>query len=185
MRPGCCRLREKGKKDENRIDVWPIKLINMDHNNPCMASAMSKCVTLALLLVVAFLAVPPAAATEGGGYTVRPSTSDDPVTTQGISDSIEQGETNKHQFYVEDGVACLEVYLDWGSTSDSLTLTVYAPSGSKIGTFRDSSDGMTDGKIHIDIDPDGNHVDQGTWTFDVYGEKISSQRNYTLALYQH
>ena len=77
------------------------------------------------------------------------------------------------------------MYLNWGSTSDSLALTIYTPSGSTIGTFRDSSDGMTDGKIHIDIDPDGNYVDQGTWTLDVYGEKVSSERSYTLNLYQH
>jgi len=139
----------------------------------------------ALLLVVAFLAVPPVSAREGDGYTVRPSTSDDPVTTLRLSDTISQGETNRHQFYVGSGVAYLEVYLNWGSISDSLTLTIYTPSGSKIGTFRDNADGTTDGKIHIDIDQDSGNVSQGTWTFDVYGEKVSSQRNYTFNLYQH
>lgn len=44
---------------------------------------------------------------------------------------------------------------------------------------------MMDGKIHIDIDPDGNYVDRGTWTLDVYGEKVSSERSYTLNLYQY
>ncbi|GLI47415.1 hypothetical protein MBOURGENBZM_22070 [Methanoculleus bourgensis] len=44
---------------------------------------------------------------------------------------------------------------------------------------------MTDGKIHIDIDPDGGYVSQGTWTFDEYDEKVSSQRNYTLNLYPY
>ena len=139
----------------------------------------------ALLLVVAFLAVPPVSAGEGDGYTVRPSTSDDPVTTLRLSDSVGPDETNRHQFYVGSGVAYLEVYLNWGSTSDSLTLTIYTPSGSKIGTFRDNADGTTDGKIHIDIDQDSGNVSQGTWTFDVYGEKVSSQRNYTFNLYQH
>ena len=138
-----------------------------------------------LLLVVAFLAVPPVSATEGDGYTIRPSTSDDPVTTLRLSDTVSQGETNRHQFYVGSGVAYLEVYLNWGSTSDSLALTVYAPSGSKIGTFRDNADGAVNGKIHIDIDPDSGYISQGTWTFDVYGERVSSQRNYTLNLYQH
>jgi len=89
------------------------------------------------------------------------------------------------QFYLGSGVEHLEVYLNWGSTSDSLALTIYAPSGSRIGTFRDSSDGMMDGKIHIDIDPDGGYVSQGTWTFDEYDEKVSSQRNYTLNLYPY
>jgi hypothetical protein len=150
-----------------------------------MASAKRKGTAFAPLLVVAFLAVSPASANEGVGYTVRPSVSDDPVTILGLSDTVGQGETNRHQFYVGSGVAYLEVYLDWGSASDSLRLTIYAPSGSKIGTFRDSSDGMMDGKIHIDIDPDGSYVDQGTWTFDVYGERVSSERSYTLNLYQH
>ena len=150
-----------------------------------MASAKRKYVVFVLLLAVAFLAVPPVSANEGVGYTVRPSTSDDPVTTLGLSDTVGQGETNRHQFYVGSEVAYLEIYLNWGSTSDSLALTIYAPSGSRIGTFRDSSDGMMDGKIHIDIDPDGNYVDQGTWTLDVYGEKVSSERSYTLNLYQY
>ncbi|MDN5340699.1 MAG: hypothetical protein PWQ30_1808 [Euryarchaeota archaeon] len=107
------------------------------------------------------------------------------MTTLGLSDTVGQGETNRHQFYVGSEVAYLEIYLNWGSTSDSLALTIYTPSGSKIGTFRDSSDGMMDGKIHIDIDPDGNYVDRGTWTLDVYGEKVSSERSYTLNLYQY
>lgn len=139
----------------------------------------------ALLLVVAFLAVPPVSAEEGNGYTIRPSASDDPVTTLRLSDTITQGETNRHQFYVGSGVAYLEVYLNWGSASDFLTLTIYAPSGSRIGTFRDNADGAVDGKIHIDIDPDSDYISQGTWAFDVYGERVSSQRNYTLNLYQH
>ena len=139
----------------------------------------------ALLLVVSFLAVPPVAATEGDGYTVRPSGSDDLVTTLRPSDSIGQGETNRHQFYVGSGVAYLEVYLNWGSTSDSLALTIYAPSGSKIGTFHDNADGVVDGKIHIDIDPDSSYVSQGTWAFDVYGEKVSSERSYTFNVYPY
>ena len=150
-----------------------------------MASAKRKGTAFAPLLTVAFLAVPPVSANEGVGYKVRPSVSDDPVTTLGLSDTVGQGETNRHQFYVGSEVAYLEMYLNWGSTSDSLALTIYTPSGSTIGTFRDSSDGMTDGKIHIDIDPDGNYVDQETWTLDVYGEKVSSERSYTLNLYQH
>ncbi|WP_300998812.1 peptidase [Methanoculleus sp.] len=139
----------------------------------------------ALLLVVVFLVVPPVSAKEDVGYTIRPSTSDDPVTTLRLSDTISQGETNRHQFYVGSGVAYLEVYLDWGSASDSLTLTIYAPSGSKTGTFRDNADGEVDGKIHIDIDPDSGYISQGTWTFDVYGERVSSERSYTLNLYPH
>lgn len=140
-----------------------------------------------LLLVVAFLAVPPVSAKEDIEYTVRPSISDDPVTTLRLSDSIGQGETNRHQFYIGSKVAYLEVYLDWGPSpnSDSLALTVYTPSWKNLGTLRDSIDGQTNDRIHIDIDPDSSYVDQGTWTFDVYGEQVSSQRSYTLSVYQH
>ena len=150
-----------------------------------MGSAKRKYGAFVLLLVVAFLAVLPRVGK--GGCRVHDSsfTSDDPMTTLGLSDTVDEGETNRHQFYVGSEVAYLEMYLNWGSTSDSLALTIYTPSGSTIGTFRDSSDGMMDGKIHIDIDPDGNYVDQETWTLDVYGEKVSSERSYTLNLYQH
>ena len=152
-----------------------------------MASAKRKCMAFALLLVVAFLAVPPVSAKEDVGYTICPSASDDPVTTLRLSSSIGQGETNRHQFYIGSGVRYLEVYLDWGPSPnpDSLALTIYTPSWKNLGTLRDISDGQTDDRIHIDINPNGDYVDQGTWTFDVYGEQVSSQRSYTLNVYQH
>ncbi len=139
----------------------------------------------ALLLVVAFLAVPPVSAKDDAGYTVCPSVFDAPEMIQRLADTIEQGETNRHQFYVESGAECLEVHLNWYSTSESLALTLYAPSWSEIGTYHDNDDGVKDGKIHIDIVPDSSHVDQGIWTFDVYGDRVSSQRTYNLNLYQH
>lgn len=142
-------------------------------------------VVFALLLVVAFLAVPPVSAKDSSGYTVRPSASDTPVVIQRLADTIDQGETDRHQFDVGSGVAYLEVYLSWYSTSDALALTVYSPSWSCIGTYHDSDDGTEDGKIHIDIVPDSNYVDQGTWTFDVYGESVSSSRTYSFNLYEH
>ncbi|MDK2975104.1 MAG: hypothetical protein PWP08_1475 [Methanofollis sp.] len=139
----------------------------------------------ALLLVVAFLAVPPVSAKDGAGYTVRPSVSDAPEVVQRLADTIAQGETDRHQFYVGSGVAYLEVYLAWHSTSDALALTVYSPSWSCIGTYHDNDDGIEDGNIHIDIVPDSSPVEQGTWTFNVYGEKVSSPRTYSFNLYEH
>jgi hypothetical protein len=65
-----------------------------------MTSAKRRHTAFALLLAVAFLAMPPVSANEGVGYTVRPSASDDPVTTLGLSDTVGQSETDKHQFYL-------------------------------------------------------------------------------------
>ncbi len=79
----------------------------------------------------------------------------------------------------------LEVDLNWGDTSDSLTLTIYTPSGSKLGTYRDSSDGSTNGRIHLNIDPSQGYVQQGTWKFNVYGESVSGTEDYTFNVYQH
>lgn len=139
----------------------------------------------AMLLVVAFLAVPSASAKDGAGYNVRPSVSDAPEVVLKLADTIDQGENDRHQFYVGSRVAYLEVYLAWNSASDALALTVYSPSWSCIGTYHDNDDGIEDGKIHIDIIPDSDNVDQGTWTFDVYGEKVSSPRTYSFNLYEH
>ncbi|BBL69214.1 hypothetical protein MchiMG62_23950 [Methanoculleus chikugoensis] len=79
------------------------------------------------------------------------------------------------------------MYLDWGPSPnpDSLALTIYTPSWRNLGTLRDIIDGQTNDMIHIDIDPNGDYVDRGTWTFDVYGEQVSSRRSYTLNVYQH
>lgn|GEM_PF-447039 len=41
-----------------------------------------------------------------------------------------------------------------------MTLTVYAPNGANVITFRDIDDGTTDGNIHMDIVPNQSYVDQ-------------------------
>lgn len=147
-----------------------------------------------MFLVVALLAAPivlaeniPAASQDNtSGYKVRPSIGNasggNPLT---VTDSVKQGETKRHQFYVGSGVRWLEVNLDWTSPSDSLTLTIYTPSWVKIGTYHDIDDGVLDGKIHIDIVPNSGYVEPGVWTFDVYGERVATQRTYNLNVYQH
>ncbi|MDI9395252.1 MAG: hypothetical protein QM426_07475 [Euryarchaeota archaeon] len=86
---------------------------------------------------------------------------------------------------VGSGVNYLEVDLNWEDTSDSLTLSVYTPSGNKIGTYRDSSDGSTNGRIHLIIDPSQGYVQQGTWKFKVYGESVSGTEDYTFSFAMH
>ncbi|HII00406.1 TPA: hypothetical protein HA351_01715, partial [Methanosarcinaceae archaeon] len=83
------------------------------------------------------------------------------------------------------GVNYLEVDLNWGDTSDSLTLSISTPSGSNLGTYHDNSDGTVNGRIHLSIDPAQGYVEQGTWKFKVYGESVSGTEEYTFNVYQH
>jgi hypothetical protein len=107
------------------------------------------------------------------------------VSSLRSTQSITQGQTITHNINVGSGVNYLEVDLNWGDTSDSLTLSVYTPSGSKLGTYRDNSDGSVNGRIHFSIDPSQGYVEQGTWKFKVYGESVSGSESYTFNLYQH
>ncbi len=127
---------------------------------------------------------------DGKDYIVSPSTensfdTESFIFPQRSTQSISQGQTITHNVNVGSGVNYLEVDLNWGDTSDSLTLSVYTPSGSKIGTYRDSSDGSVNGRIHLNIDPSQGYVQQGTWSFKVYGESVSGTQSYTLNVYQH
>ena len=79
----------------------------------------------------------------------------------------------------------LEVDLNWGDTSDSLTLSIYTPSGSNLGTYRDNYDESVNGMIRLNIDPSQGYVQQGTWSFKVYGESVSGTQSYTFNVYQH
>ncbi|AKB54123.1 hypothetical protein MSBR2_1287 [Methanosarcina barkeri 227] len=99
--------------------------------------------------------------------------------------SISQGQTITHNVNIGSGVNYLEVDLNWGDTSDSLTLSVYTPSGSKLGTYHDSSDGSVNGRIHFSIDPSQGYVQQGTWKFKVYGESVSGTQSYTFGVALH
>ncbi|WP_245860390.1 pre-peptidase C-terminal domain-containing protein [Methanosarcina spelaei] len=99
--------------------------------------------------------------------------------------SISQGHTITHNVNVGSGVNYLEVDLNWGDTSDSLTLSVYTPSGSKLGTYSDNSDGSVNGRIRINIDPSQGYVQQGTWKFKVYGESVSGTQSYTFGVALH
>lgn len=102
-----------------------------------------------------------------------------------LSQSISQGQTITNNVNVGSGVNYLEVDLNWGDTSDSLTLSVYTPSGSKLGTYRDNSDGSINGRVHFSIDPSQGYVQQGTWKFKVYGESVSGTQSYIFNVYQH
>jgi len=53
-----------------------------------------------------------------------------------LTQFISQGQTITNNVNVGSGMNYLEVDLNWGGTSDSLTLSVYTPSESKLGTYR-------------------------------------------------
>lgn len=99
--------------------------------------------------------------------------------------SISQGQTITHYMSVGSGVNYLEVDLNWGDTSDSLTLSISTPSGRNLGTLRDNSDGSVNGRIHLNIDPSQGYAEQGTWKFKVYGESVSGTEDYTFNVALH
>jgi len=126
----------------------------------------------------------------GKYYIVSPWTENSLSTENSVSSLrstqyISQGQTITHNVNVGSGVDYLEVDLNWGDTSDSLTLSIYTPSGSKIGTYRDNYDGSVNGRIRLNIDPSQGYVEQGTWQFKVYGESVSGTEDYTFNVYQH
>ena len=82
-----------------------------------------------------------------------------------IYDSIREGQTMYYYSDVESGANWLEVDLDWGDSTDSLSLTIYAPNGSNIRTYYDANDEIVDGRIHLDIVPNQGYVEPGQWKF--------------------
>ncbi|MHC1754940.1 MAG: hypothetical protein AB9861_05825 [Methanosarcina sp.] len=170
-----------------------------------MGDSMNRWKVLILCVVAGLLFVPSASAEEeyvvnsvtedtlavaGKGYIVSPwiessSNTEDSVFSLRSTQYIVQGQTITHNINVGSGVNSLEVDLNWGDTSDSLTLSVYIPSGSKLGTYSDNSDGSVNGRIHFSIDPSQGYVEQGTWKFKVYGESVSGTESYTFNVALH
>jgi hypothetical protein len=138
---------------------------------------------VALFMVAALLAVPAVSAKEG--YTVRNSTEETPPVSILVYDSIIQGQTKTYTSNVGTGVNYLEVDLNWGDTADSISLTIYTPGGSSLGTFYDNDDGVIDGRIHLDIIPDQGYVESGQWKFEVYGVSVIGTEDYNFNVAQH
>jgi len=130
--------------------------------------------TMAIMLLVA-----PAVSAEEQKYTVRPSTSETPSAPGRIYDSIREGQTNTHYSNVGSGVNYLEVDLNWGDPTDSLSLTIYTPGDINLGTY------YGDGSIHLDIVPNQGYVEPGRWKFKVYGVEVDGVEDYTFNVHQH
>lgn len=58
----------------------------------------------------------------------------------------------------------LEVDLNWGDTTDSLSLTIYTSGGSNLGTFYDNDDGVI---------------------CEVYGASVIGTEGYSFNVYNH
>lgn len=128
-------------------------------------------------------------------YIVRPCKDNARSTDENRSDSpkaraiysISKGQTRYYSVNVGAGVKWLEVTLNWGVTTNSLSLTIYNPSGNNLGTYFDKADGIIDGKIHLSIYPNQGqaYMAQGKWVFTVKGESVSGTQNYTIIFYTH
>ncbi|MFO7967958.1 MAG: hypothetical protein R6U44_10215 [Archaeoglobaceae archaeon] len=97
------------------------------------------------------------------------------VEPETIYDTITEGETD--WFSRDISSSTFDVHLDWGDTSDSLTLTIYSPDGS-YQTFRDKDDGRVDGRISLTI----YDATYGSWDFRVHGEEVNGVEYYSFTV---
>ena len=141
-----------------------------------------------MTLVVAALVISAAAAQEinrteqNNGYIVTPAKDTDkfggilPLSTYY---TITQGETDWYSTYVSSGTDDLYVDLNWGSTQNSLALTIIAPDAT-LGPYYDADDGITDGRVHLLIAKSGG-LAAGTWNSNIYGQNVQGTEYYTFS----
>lgn len=155
---------------------------------------------LVLFFIIALLVVPAVSAQSGAdnsgkkadpgatddSYIVTPAEESSPSNSNSIISAmstqyIGQGQTIVHQ--ISTGPtrrSYIEVDLNWGDKSDSLTLTVYSPSGC-LGTYNDKYDGVVNGRIHINIkSPKGYIEPNQIWKFNVCGASVRGTEDYTF-----
>jgi hypothetical protein len=98
-------------------------------------------------------------------------------------DTITQGETDYFARYVLPGTSRLTLDLNWGTPSNSLSLTVSTPVGT-YGPYYDSSDGKpSDGRIVLTMSGGSGSLPAGSWDFMVYGDSVSGVEDYTFVAY--
>jgi hypothetical protein len=93
------------------------------------------------------------------------------------SSSISQGQTVSYSTSVPSGTAAFISDLNWGSTSNSLSLTINAPD-STLGPYYDAADGQVNGRINLRISKPGG-IASGIWKSYVYGYSVSGSQSYT------
>lgn len=95
--------------------------------------------------------------------------------------TITQGQSKWYYYVVPSGKTSMITDLNWGDTSDSLALTIYAPDGT-LGPYYDSSDGVIDGRINLAISRTAG-LAPGTWNFLVYGYRVTGSQSYNFVIY--
>lgn len=120
---------------------------------------------------------------ENGNYTVTPVGN---VKLPGIImplsvGTITLGETDWYYYYVSPGTSSITTDLNWGDTSDSLSLTIVAPDGT-LGPYYDLTDGTTNGRITLGISRSPS-LTSGTWSFKVYGNQVTGSQGYNFFVY--
>ncbi|MFW5637798.1 MAG: pre-peptidase C-terminal domain-containing protein [Methanoculleus sp.] len=145
---------------------------------------MKFCRIATVIIIIAALLIPAVTARERGDhrYIVTPAEEmtieDSPSFTPMTDGSIRQGETDWFATYIPAGKTELIIDLDWGDTSNSLRLRIYAPDA-VLGPYYDAYDGV-DGRIYLRIKSSvGLHP--GTWQFEVYGHQVTDTQDYTIA----
>jgi len=139
-----------------------------------------------LILICALLFVSGVSAQkvdENGGYTVTPAGNLKlPGVVMPMSvGTITQGETDWYYYVVSPGTPSITTDLNWGDTSDSLSLTIIAPDGT-LGPYYDGADGTTNGRITLGISRSPS-LASGTWSFKVYGNQVTGSQGYNFFVY--
>ena len=98
-----------------------------------------------------------------------------------VSATITQGELDSYSTYVSSGTTSMTYDLNWGDTSDSLSLALIAPDAT-LGPYYDNIDGQTDGRIYITVSRSSG-LATGTWYNRVYGSQVTGTEDYTFSVY--
>jgi hypothetical protein len=91
--------------------------------------------------------------------------------------SIRQGETNYHSNYVGPGKTSITYDVGWGDSDNDLGLQVITPDGSYLGYYHDSFDGITDGRVYLQISNSGG-LETGYWKGRTHGYSVSGTEYY-------
>ncbi|MDD4127818.1 MAG: hypothetical protein PHV39_09075 [Methanomicrobium sp.] len=91
--------------------------------------------------------------------------------------SIQNGKINYHSSYVSSGKTSAKYDIDWTDSDNNLGLQIITPDTS-FGYYHDSIDGVTDGRIYIEISSSYG-LTTGTWTGCVKGFSVSGTEYYS------
>lgn len=125
---------------------------------------------------------------KAGKATIHSAKASKATTISNKKYSITKGQTIFPTAIAGSGAKYLQVTLDWEDKNDVLKLSCFTPAGSMkpSNCCYDNSDKRIDSKIDIQISPkNGELVEQGTWRFEVYGEKVSGKKKFTFTVTQY